>query len=72
MKRQSTYHDISLEENGKTHRARYTVSSDFVTVTWAFGQKSAMARASGAEFIARLLLRELVQDALRYGYIKAK
>jgi hypothetical protein len=74
MRRQSSKrappsYEIECQVDGKTYRSRYTVSGGLVTVNWVYGTKSAVPGASGPEFIARLLLAELVRDAIRDGYL---
>jgi hypothetical protein len=64
-------HETECQVGGKSYKARYSVSGGLVTVSWVYGQKSAVPGASGAAVIARLLLQELVQDAIRNGYVKS-
>lgn len=65
-----TTYETECQVDGTTYRSRYSLSSGMVTVNWAYGSKSAVPGASGHEFIARLLLQELVREAIRMGYLK--
>ncbi|WP_027467770.1 hypothetical protein [Deefgea rivuli] len=62
--------ETSTERNGVTYVASATVSADFLTVrSVTLGSKSA-SLSSNNEFLANLLLIELVNDAERSQLIR--
>jgi hypothetical protein len=65
-------HDVSVETNGTTHNGRYTVESGVVTVTYGFYHKATQVGESSSDRIARMLLRELVAEHPREGYIRPR
>lgn len=59
-------HEISMEHNGETYRAHYYVESGAVTVEAMSKdlvpiQSTTLIGGSGAEMIARVLLREMIK-----------
>lgn len=56
------YYDFSVEYNGKTYSGRYRVSNKMLYVTSAYGDKSTQIGSLNAEFLAKRLLRELLQS----------
>jgi hypothetical protein len=58
---------ISIEFDGKTYAATYTVERDIVTVHTAFDQKSTQVGGSPPETLAMTMLREMAQAARRRG-----
>jgi hypothetical protein len=60
--------DVECELDGKTYRGTYEVSRGLLTVSWAYGSKSA-APGAAPNVLARIMLRELVQDAKRQGLL---
>jgi hypothetical protein len=56
---------VDLELDGKRYVGFYSVESDVVTVTYGSSTKSTARRDSSAERIARMLLRELVEEGFR-------
>ena len=53
--------EIKVEIDGKTHSGRVELSPGLVTVSTAYGNKTAQIGGSPVESIARTLLREIVQ-----------
>jgi hypothetical protein len=56
---------VDLELDGKRYVGFYSVESDVVTVRYGSSTKSTGRRDSSAERIARMLLRELVEEGFR-------
>jgi hypothetical protein len=54
---------ISIEFEGKTYSATYTLESDVVTVSSLYGSASTLQGGSGALTIARILLYEILSGA---------
>jgi hypothetical protein len=60
--------ELSMEFDGKTFLANYSVSSGVVTVTSIqYGQTSTLAGGSRAETIARVLFREMLEGTKSRG-----
>lgn len=59
--------ELSVEFEGKTYSARYSVSSSVVTVNSVYGSNSTQVGGSTAEIIARMLFREILQGAKSRG-----
>jgi len=55
--------EVSVEVEGETITAHYTVDRGLVKVSWGMGSKTTQVGSSEPESIARLLLRELAQEA---------
>ena len=58
------WHEITIEDKGKTFQAYFYVERGIVTVVSCFGQKSTQIGSSPAESIARIMLRELIDEAM--------
>ena len=54
--------EITMTRNDKTYSAFYRVEGGVVTVTTISGRKSTQVGGSTAEFVARMLLRELIDE----------
>jgi hypothetical protein len=63
MKKMPISEEISVDVDGVTYTASYTVSSKVVTVDAAFGSGSTQIGGSSGKIVARLLLMEIVQGA---------
>ena len=70
MKRPPTSEEISVEFEGRTYSASYSISSKVVTVHAAFGSGSTQVGGSSAKIVARLLLLEILRGASARGEIK--
>lgn len=62
--------DVECEYEGKTYSGTYEVTRGMLTVSWLYGSKSATP-GSRPDILARLMLRELIEDAQRRGLLKA-
>ena len=54
--------EVSVEVDGKTYFGLYWVESDIVTVTTGLTAKRAELGHAPADAVARLLLKEIVQE----------
>jgi hypothetical protein len=54
---------ISLEFEGKTYSATYTLESGVVTVSSLYGSEATLQGGSGAQSIARVLFRSILKGA---------
>lgn len=61
--------NITVEFDGKKHSAEYTIESDIVTVTSGHGSKSTQEGGSPSEVIARMLFKEILEEAKKHGYL---
>ncbi len=53
---------VAIEVNGKTHMAFYVVAKKIITVSTGLGSKSTQLGSLPPEHLARILLRELIQE----------
>jgi hypothetical protein len=58
---------IEIDFGGKTHRITYAVSKGLITVWSGFDSKSTQLGNSPPEVLARMMGKELLQDATRKG-----
>ena len=58
-------HYVELELDGTCYVGSYAVESEVVTVVYGFSKKSTEVGDSTVERVARMLLRELIEDSLR-------
>lgn len=58
---------VTIDYKGKTYKGSVTSTPKLVTVDSAWGSKSAVPHASGADVLAPMMLRELVQEAIARG-----
>ena len=62
--------DVECEYEGKMYRGTYEVTRGMLTVSWVYGSESATP-GSRPDVLAKLILRELIEDAKRRGLLKA-
>ena len=62
-KQPPTTEEITLEFDGKTHRAHFSVISGIVTVNSFYGSASTQIGGSSAGTIAKILFREILHGA---------
>jgi hypothetical protein len=63
---------LTIDVNGKSHRGSYIVDrpGKLVTVTSEYSHKSAVLYSSSSpELLARILLREMIEEAAQRGWI---
>lgn len=58
---------VSVEVDGTTHEATYSVASKVVTVQSLYGSNSTQIGGLSAKAVARLLLREIIAGAKSRG-----
>jgi hypothetical protein len=58
---------MSVEFDGKTYSAHYSVQAKVVTVESAYGSQSTQVGGATAEAVARMLFRELLAGARSRG-----
>ena len=59
--------EVTIEFEGKEYKGRYKVESKMVYATSAHGSKATQLGGSPAEVIARMLLRNILNDAKSQG-----
>ena len=62
---------MSLDFEGKTYEATYSVTSGVVTVQSVHGSSSTQIGGSRAEIVARQLLREILEGAKSRGELSS-
>jgi hypothetical protein len=58
---------VSIEWEGKKYAGSYYVEKGMITVSGSWGQKSTQVGNSPPELLARIMLRELAQEAKARG-----
>lgn len=53
---------VAIEVSGKTYTASYAVTKKIITVSTGLGSKSTQLGSLPPEHLARILLRELIQE----------
>lgn len=67
MKRQPQSFDVTVEFEGKTYSASYSVSSKIVTLESDYGTTSTQVGGSTAQAVARMLFVEMLNGAKARG-----
>ena len=70
MKKMPVIEEVTVEIEGKSYTAGYSVVSKVVTVHAAYGSASTQVGGSSAKTVARLLLSEIVRGARARGELK--
>jgi hypothetical protein len=60
---------VEIDFNGKTYSATYSVTSKVVTLNSSYGRRSTQIAGATAEIVARVLFREILEDAHSRGEI---
>ncbi len=68
-KRPPQRYEVSVEVDGKAYTGSYYVESKMVTLECLYGTTSTQIGDSGAELVARMLLREFLDGAKARGVL---
>jgi len=67
MRKEPKSFSVTIEFDGKTYSATYTVSSRVVTVTSLYGSLSTQVGGSRSDVVARMLFHEILRGAKSRG-----